>query len=79
LRLAGNSPVVIIEQPPKKAELVFLIQNLNPDEIAKLPRKRLDALVELRKIGLDLRSQQGFHGVGRKLRLQLIHPPGRIM
>ena len=38
LRLACNPPVVVVEQPAKEGELPLLIQNLDPHEIAELPR-----------------------------------------
>ena len=57
-------------------ELPLLIQNLDLDEIAKLPLECLDALIEYGNTVLNLRSQQRLHPAAGELRLQLIHRSG---
>ena len=78
LRLAGNAPVVVIEQPAEERELALLVQDLDLHEIRELPRECLHALFEPRKIALDLRAQQRLHAVVGELRLQFVNGAGRI-
>ena len=70
LRPAGNTPVVIIQQPAEKRELPLLIQNLDLHEVCKLASECLDVLVESLKIALDMRPQQRLHAVVGELRFE---------
>ena len=56
----------------------MLILNLNPGQIAELSRECLDALLKMGNVSFDLRPEQRFHAAAGKLRLQLIHCPGRV-
>ena len=56
LRPAGNTPVVIIQQPAEEHELSLLIQDLDLHEVRKLPSECLHALVESSKIVLNMRT-----------------------
>jgi hypothetical protein len=47
--LAGNTPVVVIQQAAEKRELPLLIQDLDLHEIRKLPSECLHVLVEPRR------------------------------
>jgi hypothetical protein len=70
LRLAGNTPVVIIQQAAEKRELALPIQDLDLHEICELPSECLHVLVEPFKIVLDMRPQQLLHAVIGELRFE---------
>jgi hypothetical protein len=70
LRLAGNTPVVIIQQAAEEPELSLLIQDLDLHEICELPSECLHVLVEPLKIALDMRPQQLLHAVVGELRFE---------
>jgi hypothetical protein len=70
LRPAGDTPVVIIQQAAKEAELPLPIQDLDLHEICELPSECLYVLVEPLKITLDMRPQQLLHAVISELRFE---------
>src|ERR1035441_10486621 len=78
LRLARDTPFVIVEQPAKKPELPLLIQDLDLNEITELPRECLDALFKRRNIAFNLRPQELLHAAVGELRLEFIDRSGRI-
>jgi hypothetical protein len=78
LWVARNAPVVVVEQPPEKAELAALVQNVDMHEVGELTHERLRALFEARQVTLDLAAQERLHGVVGELRLQLVHGSGRV-
>jgi hypothetical protein len=57
LWLAGNAPVIIIQQAAEKRELSLLIQDLDLHEIRELPSECPNLLVKALKITLDMRTQ----------------------
>jgi hypothetical protein len=54
VRLAGNTPVVIIQQAAEEPELALVIQDRDLHEICELPSECLHVLVESLKIALDM-------------------------
>jgi len=75
LRPAGDTPVVIIQQAAKEAELPLPIQDLDLHEICELSSERPNVLVEPLKIALDMRPQQLFHAVVGELRFEFGNRP----
>jgi hypothetical protein len=57
LQLAGNEPVIIIQQTAEKRELSLLIQDLDLHEIRELPSECPNVLVKAFTITLDMRTQ----------------------
>ena len=68
LRLARNAPFVEVQQPAKEPKLSLLAENFDLHEVHKLPGERLDALLQSRKVGFNLRPQQSLHAVVGELR-----------
>src|ERR1700731_5201004 len=68
LRLAPNTPVVIVQQPAEERELSLLIQDLDLQKIRQLTRECLHVLAEPSNIVLDMGTQQGLHAAARELR-----------
>jgi hypothetical protein len=63
LRVACNTPVVIVQQSAEEPELSLLIQGLDSHQVRELSSERLHVLVESLLIAVDLRPQQCFHAV----------------
>src|ERR1700679_1832713 len=78
LRLAGNAPAVIIQQPAEKRELPLPVQDLDLHKVSELSNECPHALVKTRQIALNLRSQQGLHGAVGELRLKFTNGSGGI-
>ena len=78
-RLAGNAPVVIVDQSSEEAELAFVVQNLDPHEVGELAHECLHLLLEPRQVALDLRPQQRLHPVVGELGFQLVDSACRVM
>jgi hypothetical protein len=78
LRLARNTPVIVVEQVAKERELALLVQHLHVHEVGELPDERLHPLFELCQIMLDLRAEQRLHAVVGELHSQLTDCAGRI-
>jgi hypothetical protein len=78
LLLAGDAPCVVIEEAAQECELALLVENRNLNEIGELTGECLDALVEPRKITLNLNPKKGLHAVVGELGSEFTDGSGRI-
>ena len=78
LGIAGDSPVIKVQQSAEELQLPPLIEDLHRDKVRELAHEGPHSLVKQSTISLDLRTEQHLHALIRELRVKLGKAARRI-